>query len=63
MACNRQRIGYCYSSGKIRAEKKGAAFPSALAGIDDIDHIQPGRNYSCTTKIIPALSAKLFLHY
>ena len=51
---------YSYSGGKIRAEKKSAAFPSALADIDDI---QSGRNHSCTTKIIPALSAKLFLHY
>ena len=56
-------IVYSYSSGKIRAEKKSAAFPSALADIDHIDHIQPGRNYSCTTKINPALSAKPILHY
>ena len=55
-------ISYSYSSGKVRAEKMSAAFPSAPADIDDIDHIKPGRNYSCTTKIIPALSAKLFLH-
>ena len=54
---------YSYSSGKIRAEKMSAAFPSAPADIDDIDHTKPGRNYSCTAKINPALSAKPILHY
>ena len=56
-------IIYSYSSGKIRAEKMSAAFPSAPADIDDIDHTKPGRNYSCTAKINPALSAKPILHY
>ena len=36
-----------------------AAFPSAPADIDDADHIQPGRNHSCTSKIIPAPSENL----
>ena len=49
-------IWYSYSSGKIREGKMSAAFPSAPADIDDTDHIQPGRNHSCTSKIIPALS-------
>ena len=37
--------------------------PSAPADIDDADHIQPGRNHSSTSNIIPALSAQPFLHY